>query len=145
MKTSELIKKLSELSYVCVFEDTKIIVMDQYGNKWIAIERYKEAVGTGISTYEDMYIPRGNFKLLNIIMEYCRTELEDREEEKKYWLKTHNSFNALNRHLIYSDIYHGFVLLGVNDESNAYIKAQFTQKEIDAMPFDTNFFIKEEV
>ena len=78
------------------------------------------------------------------IVDYAFTPLVEREEEKRYILifpSCFDEFKYLNFNNItkkYGRSMQSFVSL--ND-----VKTIFTQKEIDAMPFDTNFFIKEEV
>ena len=78
-----------------------------------------------------------HFRLIEKAIEYTETPLEEREEEKKYCLRVPFHDYA------YLNFYKGsYVFAGKIQEAGYQTK--FTQKEIDAMPFDTNFFIKEE-
>ena len=147
MKTNELIKKLNEMNYTCSFEDDdKIIVIDDMGDYWIEINFYKKDNDIGISTSEDRYISKKYFNVLNIIMEYCNTPLSEREEEKKYHLRFPKGYNS----------WYSYLAKEINKDNGEYdcsgkcidnekYKNIFTQKEIDEMPFDTSFFVKEEV
>ena len=75
--------------------------------------------------------------IAQLILDYAYTPLEEREEEKKYCLRVPFHDYA------YLNFYKGsYVFAGKIQEAGYQTK--FTQKEIDAMPFDTNFFIKEE-
>jgi len=82
--------------------------------------------------------------LFENIYKYARTPLEEREEEKKYYLR----LNISGEHI--DDIYlnlnfdtYRYVIY--DNEQSSWRKNVFTQKEIDAMPFDTKFFEKVEV
>lgn len=90
----------------------------------------------------DLCLTNSKCDLFSKIYEYAITPLEEREEEeKKYYLRFPSGFNQILTYLGLS--MRGYDCVGI-DSSELY-KKQFTQKEIDAMPFDTNFFIKEEV
>lgn len=87
--------------------------------------------------------------IAQLILDYAYTPLEEREEEKKYWLKLpkqfkvteHNYLRRIKIVTLYKNTFdYGYMFVDEPDE-----KAEFTQQEIDAIPFDTNFFIKEEV
>lgn len=75
-------------------------------------------------------------KLYNLIDEYTRTPIEDREEEQKYYLK-HKWFTGdiVYLNFRFSESY------SLNDNNNTeYSKTQFTQAEIDEIKerFNTN-------
>ncbi len=72
---------------------------------------------------------KDTIELLNRLNEML--DKEEREEEKKYCL-------------IFPKEFVNFRCLMVFTKDNTY-KTQFTQKEIDEMPFDTSVFTKEEV
>lgn len=92
-----------------------------------------------------MYLDSLNtITLVKKIIEYACTPILEREEEKKYRLLTPQAFSNLQRGLVYSENFREFFVAIVGTEPQS-IKSKFTQKEIDAMPFDTKFFIKEEV
>ena len=74
------------------------------------------------------------------------TQLSEREEEKKYYLLFPDEFSIHpgnnNQWLLGKDSQGRYDEVSI---STKHVQNMFTQKEIDAMPFDTNFFIKEEV
>ena len=80
---------------------------------------------------------------VNKIIEYASTPLEEREEEKKYRLRLPRAFCETYEYVNFRKINKDYLFVGMYGNSN--YQTEFTQKEIDAMPFDTNFFIKEEV
>lgn len=145
MKTSEFKRKISDLGLT--------LVNDEY-NVWKIYEKYdKENIWFLIGdvnkeypflqTGEQKCFRRDHSNILNLVIEYFSTPLEEREEEKKYRLVT--PF-AMKRDLNY-------LAFNLNDKTyfisdnidETYFEKSFTKKEIYAMPFDTNFFIKEEV
>ena len=80
--------------------------------------------------------------LFENIYKYARTPLDEREEEKKYRLMMPKGFNDNKLYVLKNHSSDNYFTKAYNFEDYKYA---FTQKEIDAMPFDTNFFIKEEV
>ena len=65
-----------------------------------------------------------------------------KSEEKKYRLKMPKPFGSAF-HQVYVTLVGDRYIISTNENTESY-KSVFTQSEIDAMPFDTNFFIKEE-
>ena len=65
------------------------------------------------------------------------------KEDKKYSLRLPNMFNQSIAYLNYDPNEHDYFFSTIDDSK--YIQTEFTQSEIDKMPFDTSFFIKEEV
>lgn len=141
MKTSEFIKKLEYLGLRVEKEVDRFEVFHEYDSKdyWFVI---------GDINHSNLSIQTGKFKVfrkehidvLNIVIEYINTPLEEREEEKKYRLKSKliEFESERDLYLINSSLLKKYCL-------STNIRQSFTQKEIDDMPFDTNFFIKEEV
>ena len=86
----------------------------------------------------------GGRELFDKIVEYTKTPLEEREDIILYMLKTPPPFSSKSKYLIfdlntYKYYFSSSVACGLSP------KASFTQEEINDMPFDTNFLIKEEV
>lgn len=143
MKTSELIERIGkeklliykkedsrEVHYIRVFTEK---VLDSESEYVAEIG----CIGQWLILRKDC--PQG---LAIFLMDYNYTPLEEREEqEKKYRLKFPSGYNQILTYLGLS--LRGFDCVGI--ECSELYQTQFTQKEIDAMPFDTNFFIKEEV
>jgi hypothetical protein len=78
------------------------------------------------------------------ILDYAYTPIEEREEEKKYRLKMPFINDEDESYLNFVRNRNGWLLSDERDDLENY-KTQFTQKEIDEMPFDTKFFDKVEV
>ena len=139
MKTSELIKKVEEfgngLSVVLInktlmlFADNGQTLICTVDETIITTQKERFAVNSLISN------------AIELMFEYAKTPLEEREEEKRYYLRTPTTFNE---NTVVLNYYKNYYLFAGKLEDAGY-KTKFTQKEIDAMPFDTNFFVKEEV
>ena len=84
-----------------------------------------------------------HFRLIEKAIKYAETPLEEREEEKRYNLRLPKPFNS-SLGMDYVNFVNGRYMI-ISKSNIGTTQAEFTQKEIDAMPFDTNFFIKEEV
>ena len=139
MKTKELIEKLKNFELTCEEEGLHLIVRDKWNNNFFTINFYKREY-VGISTEPNLYIIGRYSKALEYVLEYMRTPVSEREEEKKYKLKSKLFEFGTERHLyLINSTIHKQYCLAFN------VSQSFTQKEIDAMPFDTNFFVKEEV
>ncbi len=80
--------------------------------------------------------------LFENIYKYARTPLEEREEEKKYYLMFPKEI-MITGFLNFKTDDKQYLVAGKIQEWNYQTK--FTQKEIDAMPFDTKFFEKVEL
>ena len=140
MKTSELIKKLRESEYARWGEwkeahqradrFTSLIINDDVVAQF-------SPIGKWLYIFEDC--PKDVRLLLS---EYTSTPLEEREEEKKYRLKMPKEFNAGGLYVLKQECIENYFFKSYHFENAQSI---FTQKEIDAMLFDTSFFIKEEV
>lgn len=142
MKTSELKKIVEDNKFIFVNNDCNRSIFiyknsEEQMNYRQSVFISKENVWFGI----DDYIPKN---VAQAILDYAYTPLEEREEEKKYRLRL--PFENCGENYLYHDLddydwylQHSKILVTEN------YKCKFTQEEIDAMPFDTNFFIKEEV
>lgn len=80
--------------------------------------------------------------LVDLIVEYAKTPVEDREEEKKFYLR-HRFLTSLLRDMKYSfinyDTKYNDIYLSSN-EALDYVKTKFTLKEIEEIKkkFDTD-------
>lgn len=135
MKTKEFIDKVKELDYGCTIDGHYIVVSDDYGTP-VTISRYKMYYIT-IETDDD--------KLGELSYEYARTPIEEREEEKRYYLRKFNKKFYEGEYLNH-DINYNRWLLGDNIENVNY-KTKFTWKEIEKIKkeFNTELceFVKE--
>lgn len=141
MKTKEFVKKVEELGYkVKAYDFTYNIINN--GLKLSSIDKF---IPMRISTnyYEhDKLCDEDKEKLFNLIVEYARTPIEDRKEEKKFYLK-HRFLTSLLGDMNYSFINYNAKYNEIflsNKESLGYTKTQFTLKEIEEIKerFDTD-------
>ena len=87
MKTKEFIKKVEELGFtVCITEDTVYVLKD---NEYIVV-----TVGVNkafmIDCFYFMYMSSEEGireKVFDLVVEYAKTPVEDRDEEKKFYLR----------------------------------------------------------
>lgn len=146
MKTKEFIKRVEELGFeVMVFNNRIHILANNFTISVAYINRER-----AINTYKPILIDfKNEDKLFDIMIEYAKTPIEDREEEKKFYLR-HGYFRFYNG----SSKYLGMDL--VKDNLDLYskityrwVKNQFTEKEIDEIKekFNTDLkdFMPEEV
>ena len=148
MKTDELIRVLAQECKVRVVvtpDFNNIYCYSLYSNKngeddwWFKLGSLND-LQANLTINEGCCIKQHYAKTLKYIAEYLDTPLEEREEEKKYRLKVNvNNYQCLNFYTVTKS----YIISNLS-EAERYI-TKFTQKEIDDMPFDTNFFIKEEV
>ena len=143
MKTSELLLKIKDLEFVYDVNKFNQIIRVYTSSS----QRNHEVVYLTISAHE-FSVNQGYVvcsaearNLVRYILDYLDTPLEEREEEKRYYLRTPTTFNENTMVLNY---YKNYYLFAGKLEDAGY-KTKFTQKEIDDMQFDTNFFVKEEV
>jgi len=143
MKTSEFKKIVEENGYtLCELKNEFQIYFDDDARAYVSkIYKYKFNIYT--------YIPKN---LGIAILDYTYTPLEERKEEKKYQLIMPKDFVYNSKQNVLRFNQKGmYYFLGSEDKMNSKVedellrKCLFTQKEIDEMPFDTSFFIKEEV
>ena len=130
MKTNELKKWLTK-NNIPFKEYDKVIEVT-------GLARVLKTSVAAVKIYDVTLLYPDKIKCLEKILEYAKTPLEEREEEKKYLLRT--PFNDC----IYLNFYKDSYMFAGKIQEAGY-QTKFTQKEIDAMPFDTNFFIKEQV
>ena len=136
MRTSEL-KKIVEDNGFQFEKGSRIIYIKSGGLVYIRLLT---------DSYFDMQMVNGTSILTKsartvakACLEYLETPLEEREKEKKYYLKFPKEFSNCG-YLNFKTDDNKYLVSGKIQEWN--YKTQFTQKEIDEMPFDTNFFEK---
>lgn len=137
MKTKEFIKRVEELG----FEVHKGITLIDIVSEGIAIARVYTERMHYINCFCFVDIEWENQdKLFNLIVEYARTPIKDREEEKKFylrhrWMKQETIFKKYLNYLIDKDEYR----LDTKTK-NEFINTQFTLKEIEEIKekFDTD-------
>ena len=131
MKTNELIKKLNDIKGIRAFNKSFISVLDSDSKCICEIG----TIGKWLNIYSNC-----QDEVAKLLFDYYLTPIEEREEEKRYRLKVNvNNYQCLNFYTVTKS----YIISNLS-EAERYI-TKFTQKEIDDMPFDTSFFIKEEV
>lgn len=128
MKTKEFIKRVNELGFGVKVYDSQIRIL---ANDFIISVVYigREYM---INTYKPVSIAfRNEDELFDLIIKYAKTPVEDRKEEKKYYLK-HRYFRFYNG----SSKYLGMDLLKDKPDlcskiTYRWVKNQFTEKEVD--------------
>ena len=77
-------------------------------------------------------------KLFDLLIEYAKTPIEDREEEKKFYLR-HKWLNLDTDNYLHLDVDDGSCMLD-DDEEFSYTKIKLTEKEIKEIKkkFDTD-------
>lgn len=129
MLTKDFVKEVEKLGLECsdcstiipIYHDGDLVSLVSKNTKFLA--------GTAYESFK--YLPKElQEKLYNLIDEYARTPLDEREEPQKYFLifaalTDNEHFNYLN-HNLKKD----FLALSDRNQSDMY-QTQFTQKEID--------------
>lgn len=143
MKTKEFIKRVEELGYFVnsfkgyyeIRDVDKVIIA--VINKTIFLQFSTDYPGW------DKLCDKDRKELYNLVIKYASTPIEDREEEKKFYLR-HRYFRFYNG----SSKYLGMDL--VKDKPDLcskityrWIKNQFTEKEIDEIKEEFNTDLKD--
>lgn len=138
MKTKEFIKKLNDLGYNVKETEHKMIIRKEFTHL---------AVIDKENIYGFKYFYHNDKDLFKLCVDYTSTPIEEREEEKRYYLRKFNKKfyegEYLNRNINYNRW-----LLGDNIENVNY-KTKFTWKEIEKIKkkYNTELceFVKEVV
>lgn len=141
MKTQTFIKEVEQLGFYTLTDGIDIYIFDREISEE---ERYYEddtyAIATiGTDEYRDFVI-QGKFIdkdtdvtkiyiLFKLIMEYTNTPVEDRKEEKKYWLRHRFLESKPLKYLNFNSEIGIFKLNTITQSENS--QTQFTQEEID--------------
>ena len=129
MKTSEFIKYFEDEGYRVYKGKTIITVEDENGNDILHISE-TNSIATDYIAFDNLPFSKQQ-EYYKVIFNYLMTPIEEREEEKKYYLR-HKGFKDYAKYLNYRLRDKTFT---INDKSNSNShKTQFTQKEIDTMP-----------
>lgn len=117
--------------------------------EWIDFYAIDSKLGYVSEEYKAVFTVYDNCPraLAQVMLDYSYTELEEREEEKKYYLLFPDEFSIHpgnnNQWLLGKDSQGRYDEVSI---STKHVQNMFTQKEIDEMPKSwRDFFIKEEV
>lgn len=129
MKTKELIKRVEELRYLFHNYKNAVVIYgmnEKYAAQVWKDKRFKLDMCSGnIDDLQDEV--KG--ELFDLLVEYARTPLDEREEEKKFYLK-HKWMAYENENNLTLCFPTGKYYLSHSTENNGY-KTTFTLKEIE--------------
>lgn len=141
MKTNEFIKRVEELGFeVMVFNNRIHILANNFTISVAYINRER-----AINTYKPILIDfKNEDKLFDIMIEYAKTPIEDREEEKKFWIqhKFMVSKNLLPVNLVWNKLKDVYRSINLKVDSHIY-QAQFTFKEYEEIKKKLNTDLKD--
>lgn len=138
MKTKSFIEKVKELGFEVTEESNLLFIRDcAFKKPVVSVNKHKcfQIDSRWDHSALDVDILK---KLFNYTVEYARTPIKEREEEKKFYVKVKNSIlkeifkSSRNEGYLNNRILHGYFL---SDESqDEEFITQFTQREIDNFP-----------
>lgn len=132
MKTSEFIKFFEDEGYETMFDaycDKGVLFLNE--NHEVLLHVLKgDRIDTDYCAFNDLDSSKKQ-EYYEVVFEYLMTPIEERKEEKKYYLK---QIGVINRCLFYLPESNRYTTEMKN--SNFYVKSQstFTQSEIDELP-----------
>ena len=136
MKTKKFIKEIRSMGlHIKDLVKTVIIDDDEYFVAGVS----KEEFGAFATDYPGFYRLDYDTKLqlLNLLIKYAKTPIEDREEDEKYYYKL-TGFKGV-QYFLTEHIDTEEVFLGASKSEqtrNWFLKSQFTDKEFAALPKD---------
>lgn len=134
MKTKEFIKRVEELGYVIdtSMNPAEIMYMDDIDEEYnLAFVDLKEPfVIDTVSTYMDRHKYAARQELFDLIVEYARTPIEEREEVKKYYLR-HKWLEQERVKYLSCNVHTLSYGLGLKEGAGINFKTRFTLKEIE--------------
>ena len=142
MKTKEFIRKIEELEFECVESDGWFYLRDlKFNDNFLAEICINEPFIVDTGSCEFGMLPQTRkIRLFDLIIEYARTPIEDREEEKKFYLE-HKNQRSVDGSALYFTLYisHNFLLVK-SQVISENLKQKFTLKEIEEIKekYDTD-------
>ena len=125
MKTKEFIKKVKELGFKIIRVGSHIDIMF---NNFIVAGVYTDQMHVmTFYSHEKLLLPNVD-KLFELLVEYAETPPDEREEEKKFYLK-HRWLNLDTDNYLHLDVDDGSCMLNDNEEFS-FTKIKLTEKEI---------------
>lgn len=129
MKTSELIKYFEDEGYIVYKSKTIITVEDENSNDIFHISE-TNSIATDYVAFDNLPFEKQQ-EYYKVIFDYLMAPIEEREEEKKYYLR-HKGFLDGNNILTLEIGEQNYYTSDVTEYTDI-IKTQFTQSEIDNM------------
>lgn len=138
MRTKEFVKRVEELGYEVKIRETNCKIF----NNDMAVGSVDNLTYMRMTNYCFEYghlCDEDKEKLFDLMIEYAKTPIKDRKEEKKFylrhkWLENSDEFNYLN----YEIGLDNYTLHDASDKS--WVRVKFTLKEIEEIKekFDTD-------
>ena len=120
------------------FEETPDIytLSDDEGNEFTLAHVSKKEVGVLATDFPNFYGLEHDRKLrlLDLLIEYANTPIEDRKEEEKYYYSLKGFDTLVDKYLTHGKISHSFYLVSQYEKED--YNTQFTDKEFEALPDD---------
>lgn len=141
MKTKEFIKRVEGLGFEVKFFNNRIYILANNFTISVAYINRERA----INTYKPILIDfKNEDKLFDIMIEYAKTPIEDREEEKKFWIqhKFMVSKNLLPVNLVWNKLKDVYRSINLKVDNHIY-QAQFTFKEYEEIKKKLNTDLKD--
>lgn len=130
MKTNEFIRRVEELGFVYEKGEEVYYIYNKEGTKYASV---CHDIPNQISNMErvwDFLDKEEQKKLFDLLVEYAKTPIEDREEEKKYYLKHRWLENREECNYLNFDINGLYYSLNTKPEARLS-KTKFTINEIE--------------
>lgn len=140
MKTKEFIKKVKELGFEIISMSDHL---DITFNEYIIAGIYINQMYVMAFHPNEGMLFKNLDKLFDLLVEYAKTPLNEREEEKKFYLR-HRWFNSKPIYKNYLNYW-----IGTNEywldykNETAEVKTQFTEKEIENIKNYNNTDLKD--
>ena len=137
MKTKQFIKEIKSMGFDV--EETYDILAILDDNEILIATVSKEEFAGLVTNYLGFYRLDYNTKLrlLNLLIKYAKTPIEDREEEEKYYYKLKGFNTLIDKYLARGKISHSFYLVSQYEKED--YNTQFTDKEFEALPDDIRY------
>ena len=142
MKYKEFIKRVKDLGFACEKAKEVYIIYDYDGHEYASV---CHTIPNRISNMEiawDLLDKDTQNELFDIIVEYAKTPIAERKEEKKYYLRHRFLGSGDGNQFLNQELEGNTWFLSEEDSFDNY-QTQFTQKEIDEIKENYNTDLKD--
>lgn len=132
MKTSEFLQKVQDLGYLVKHYEFYIYI-NNYNSELVAVVATHEYAHMSVN-YEGYELLDNDDRedLFNLIVEYATTPVQDRKDERKYFLMLPSPMDKDIGYLNYDKELNQYIFAD-NDQDKTY-QTQFTREEINSFP-----------
>lgn len=129
MKTSEFIKRVEEIGFKTFENETNIIVIHETPH-CLVVDKIKEyCMDNNFSAFKNLGVVTKK-ALFDIAVEYISTPVEEREEEKKYYIK----LKGVDGGIKYINLDKYNCRITIDTKSEVYeIQTKFTKHDIEEL------------